>query len=338
METNGYVQITFVVNLLAAAFNLEEREILKAGIQNAEELEKVLKQNLSQEDYKKDILPHLQKLDENLDLIYDALFENKEKSHASEEIASNFEQIFCEIMDLFKENILKSNREIDEPYMEELAYQYTKIFKIIEDTICDTDSITKNRAEEMVQNKILPQKDECCLKISDMIHFSIIKSELKEHPLLPKLEVWAKQGSFLEHLDEIKKYGIIPLKELEEREQLIHGQSFQYRQRPDWEFRHPTQWDNAYVTEIMQQLWDTREVVDVVKFEEEMNSKISLQKIKDFFVRWKSKKLKKLAGTSKSYQDLENDLDKRYKLSQEDLTPLKSQENLRNPNSNQERE
>ena len=72
--TLAYDKMTFIVNILATNFGLEEREFLRGGIQNREELQKACKKYISETDYQNDIAFRLDELERNLDSLYNDIY------------------------------------------------------------------------------------------------------------------------------------------------------------------------------------------------------------------------------------------------------------------------
>lgn len=118
-ETEAYNEITFIVNLLAASFGIEERELLRAGLQNRGEFKHALTQNIS---IGADILlREVDLLECNLDILFRCLYVEKENSINETMIAASLKQIYHYIYEITKLRIAFDTREINKEYAEELA-------------------------------------------------------------------------------------------------------------------------------------------------------------------------------------------------------------------------
>lgn len=328
-ETIGYDLITFVVNLLATSFGIEERELLKGGLQNRKEFEKVCQKYISKGEYQNDF----DILETNLDLLYNALYKEEENSNDLEIITANLKQICYQIFDMANIRIAKNTREINSEYADELAYDFQKNKIIIENNLqklANRGAFTVNTMIQIIEEVYSSNEYMAFLnKVSDIVVLTNQKSQIVDQLTLKKMEKLAIEGELINHADE---FGMETVKNLS-REQWI-----QYHKKQNHEFDNPTEWDNDYVTKIMEQLWNEREVVDVAKLEEELDSKTKLEKIKDFIAQFKNRNLKKLRTSKENYKNLNNHLDERYKVFPENLKPLESGKNENNHAQNQERE
>ena len=286
-ETNGYCAITFVANLLAASLGIEERELLKGGIQNRKELEKACQKYISKKDYKNDFLFNFDILESNLDFLYNALYEEEENELDSQVIGASLEEIYSQIYSIASVNVSKSTREITPEYAEELAYNFQKIRTIMTKSLekfTRYGYITKSDANEIL-DEVLESSLGYFYKVSDMIALTNRKSEIKDPAVWEEMVEFAKRGELIQNAE---KFGMQVGKNPGSRHKLI-----QYHKKTNHEFENLTQWDNTEVVKIMEQLWNQREVIDVGKFEEEIESKTISHKLLNLITRIQNRKLKK---------------------------------------------
>ena len=300
-----------------------------------------MKQYLPEEFYENNIKFNLKILEINLNILYHSIYKEKENPINSEVLIASLNQIGCQIFEIANQNITNSIREIDDFYIQELAYNYFKILKIMADTLTDFTNkynLSADRAMEIMQEKMIPMRTQYNEKVSDMIQFNRMKTKIKDEQQLQEVCEWAKQGELMEHTKTLETFGIDILDTSTQRYALIWEEFLNYQKSTKKEFANPTQWDNDYVTKIMEQLWNEREVVDAAKLGEEFDSKTKLEKIKDFIAQFKNRKLKRLGTSEEKYKDLNDYLDERYKVSPENLKPMENRKNENHHSPNQERE
>ena len=267
---------------------------------------------------------HFNILEGNLDFFYNALYKEKDNSINAEMIEASLKEIFCQVYELASVCVSKSSREINQEYAEELAYNFSKIRVIMENSLNFlakhlkiTNKIAENVLEEAFHSSL-----GFLNKVSDMVVLTNQKMQITDQTTWQQMEQLAKQGELINHAEE---FGIEVEKNHISRYKIIENSK-----KTNHEFDHPTQWDNEYVVEIMKQLWEEREVVDVAQFEEELDSKTTAQKIKEFFAKFKNRRLKRLGTPEENqrqiYQDLENNLDDRYKVPKDQLKPIEKQD------------
>lgn len=323
-ETNGYSETTFVANLLATSFGIEERELLKGGLQNRKEFEKACRKYISKEDYKEDVLFHYEILESNLDFLYNALYDEEESELDSQVISTSLEEIYSQIYQIASINVSKSTREIDQEYAEELAYNFQKLKNITVQSLENFGKqgyLTKRTANEIV-DEALESSLGYFYKVSDIIALTNRESELKDKPIWQEMVGLAKQGELIKNAE---KFGLETGKNTVSRHKLI-----EYHKKTNHEFENPPKWDNEEVIKIMEELWNEREVIDVGKFEEEIKANTISQKILNFITWLQNRKLKKLEAPQQNYKELENNLDETYKVLPEDLKPIEKAEKSRN--------
>lgn len=322
-ETNGYSEMTFVANLLAASFGIEERELLKGGIQNRKEFEKACQKYLSKEDYENDVSFHYDILKGNLDFLYNVLYGEEENEMDLQVLKESLTEIYSQIYEIASVNVTKSTREITQEYAEELAYHFQKICTIMTKSLKDIGK--RFLLRESTVNEIFEKAVENSLgylyKVSDVIALTNRESQIKNPAVWEEMSKLAKQGELIENAE---KFGMEVGKNLTSRYKLI-----QYHKKTNHEFENPTQWDNQDVMEIIEQLWNEREVIDVAEFEQKLRDKTIRQKIKDYIMQFKNRNLKKLEDPKSKFKELKNNLDEKYKVSPENLKPMENGKNTR---------
>lgn len=303
METEGYPELTCIVNLLAASFGIEEREILRGGIQNREELKRALTKYISTGD---DILlRNVDLLECNVDMLFTALYRNKNNSINKTIVASTLEKIQDYIYEITEMRIAFDRREINQNYAERLAYDYQKIEKIILESIVSYEVLgyIDKKMKDKTYWKIAEKEDELIKQVSDVIALAENKSNMMNEQEAVNA---ARTGEYID------TFGTESQKNLKNRFCLVENYP-----KTNHEFDNVVQWDNESVIKIMKQLWREKEVVDVRK-------EIIFEKISHFFSGFKNRKQKKLnASGENDFTDLKSDFDERYKVPPENLEPIK---------------
>lgn len=314
-ETEGYSEITFILNLLAASFGMEERELLRGGIQNREEWKRALTKYISTGD---DILlRNVDLLECNVDMLFTALYKNKNISINETMIASILEQIQNYIYGIIKMRIAFDTREINEEYAERLAYNYQKIEKIIMKSIVKYGvfGYIGKETKEKICWKTAKKELELVNQISDVIALAENKSKITNEQEWQEKEKAARCGQYLDI------FGTESEKDLKNRFPLVENYS-----KTNHEFDHVVQWDNETVIRIMKQLWIEKEVVDVRK-------EIIFEMIGSFFAGFKNRKQRKLNASGENgesdFMEFKNDFDERCRVNPEELETLKPSTKLK---------
>lgn len=319
-ETNGYEGITFSSNLLAAAFGIEEREILRGGLQNEEKFNNALMKNISSVPQKDYFCLMFSCLECKLDMLYNALCENEDNSMSKQMIASNLEGIIHDIYNIVSLRVLWDTREIDKEYAEKLAYDAQKIEIILEDSIFKFGYMEHNNINiEMIKRllvEIKSEKLELVKVISDIIALAENKDKITDEHEWQEAVKAAKYGEY------INTFGMEEEKSSENRFRLVEEYP-----KTNHEFDDAVQWDNESVTEIMKQLWNEKEVVDVGKLEQEIEFQTVLQNLKNFITKFQNRNQKKLNAPDENgeggFVEPKSDFDERCKVPPEKLQPLK---------------
>lgn len=189
--TVGYDKMTFIVNILATNFGLEEREFLTGGIQNREELQKVCKKYISEEDYQNDISFCLDKLERNLDSLYNDLY-LKNNLNDSGKIISMLKEICCGIFDIANICVAKNTKEINEEYAEELAYAFQKNRVIMMNNIqrfIDGGIVTEGIAYQTLGEIFSSEESlEFLNRVSDIMILTSKKSQIEDKSTWQEME------------------------------------------------------------------------------------------------------------------------------------------------------
>ena len=95
LKTSGYSSITPIISLLANATGVPEKQLLKAGLQNREELMKVIYSKFPGEGYNEEVEKLFKKVETNLDIIYNNTYKDKnvDKNIRKQIIAAAFQGI-----------------------------------------------------------------------------------------------------------------------------------------------------------------------------------------------------------------------------------------------------
>jgi len=198
-ETEGYSKITFIVNLLVASFGIEERGLLRGGIQNREEWKRALTKYIStgRDDI---LLRYVDLLECNVDMLYTALYRSEDNSINETMIASSFEQIHDYIYEILKMRIAFDTREINKEYAERLAYDYQKIEKIIMNHIVTYEvfGYIGKETKEKICWKTAKKELELVGQISDVIALAENKSKITNEQEWQEAEKAARCGEYLD--------------------------------------------------------------------------------------------------------------------------------------------
>jgi len=154
-ETLLYSETTFVANLLATSFGLEEREFLKGGLQNRKEFQKVCKKHISEQDYENDVASYCNILEINLDILYNAVYVEEKNPNNPEIIVSSLKQICYQIFNIANARIEKGTRKMDSEYAQELAYDFEKIRQIITCSLVQLEN--RNQITSKAMTEIMAQ-------------------------------------------------------------------------------------------------------------------------------------------------------------------------------------
>lgn len=139
-ETTGYSDITFVVNLLAASLGTTEKELLKEGIQDREHLMKLFASRFKGVDNAKFAeFQMFNKLEASLDVVYNCMYNNEEVDEAtnSQILSTALTSLYGSAYDMAIFQIRNSPQEITRETVSAVAYRFSKMEKIMQDSLND---------------------------------------------------------------------------------------------------------------------------------------------------------------------------------------------------------
>lgn len=148
-DTDGYADITFVTNLLAASVGLSEKELLRAGIQNRGELMQLISSKFPAKGSFDHASKLFEKIENSLDLVYNIRYSQKgnqtpdEKDAEAQLLETSLKTLYGTSFELASYQIENDNKEITPETVADAQYRYLKMSKIMEDSL---DSLNKYNA------------------------------------------------------------------------------------------------------------------------------------------------------------------------------------------------
>ena len=139
-NTDGYPDITFVTNLLAASVGLTEKEILRAGIQNRGKLMEAISSKFPKEKSFDEAYKMIEKIEGSLDIIYNVRYSNKEKTETEKDLeaqlmGSSLVTLYETSFKLASYQIENDDKPINQETLADATYRYSKLEKIMQDSL-----------------------------------------------------------------------------------------------------------------------------------------------------------------------------------------------------------
>lgn len=139
-DTDGYPDITFFSNLLAASIGVTEKELLQGGAQNRKQLMDVIASKFPAGSPYNDAKKLFDKLEASLDTVYNARYsknmpQTEEEKNIQEQILSGaLSTMYQTAFELASHQIENDNQEITSESLADLTYRFSKMEKIMEDS------------------------------------------------------------------------------------------------------------------------------------------------------------------------------------------------------------
>ncbi len=275
-ETDGYSELTFVTNFLAASLKCTEKEILSAGIQNRVELMKLFyskfpKDKVSQ--FKEDFFDPIEA---SLDILYNASYGQK-KSMSKEEYQANMEIRASALKSLYRTTfklasyqIANDETELSGDYSSHVAYRFSKMDKIMRDSLelfKKYQQITPEMEEQILSDTVV-ERDILATQVSQINDIVTQSHRVKNPSMMQELENAARKGKLSDYAGYLDKAGI----------QLHNCDSHNIRslisQMTDSvsvtgyimqeDFDNGKQWNNSRVSSIIKKVFDQKmqEMID----------------------------------------------------------------------------
>lgn len=139
-DTDGYPDITFVSNLLAASVGLTEKEILRTGIQNRGKLMEAISSKFPKEKSFDESYKMIEKIEGSLDIIYNVRYSNKEKTETEKDLeaqlmGSSLVTLYETAFKLASYQIENDDKPINQETLADATYRYSKLEKIMQDSL-----------------------------------------------------------------------------------------------------------------------------------------------------------------------------------------------------------
>lgn len=139
-DTDGYPEITFFTNLLAASIGASEKEILRGGAQNRKQLMEVIESKFPTGKPYNEAQKLFNKLEASLDTVYNARYsknspQTEEEKNIQEQVLSGaLSTMYQTAFELAAHQIENDNKEITSESLADLTYRFSKMEKIMEDS------------------------------------------------------------------------------------------------------------------------------------------------------------------------------------------------------------
>lgn len=139
-DTDGYPEITFFTNLLAASIGASEKEILRGGAQNRKQLMELIESKFPTGKPYNEAQKLFDKLEASLDTVYNARYsknmpQTEEEKNIQEQILSGaLSTMYQTAFELAAHQIENDNKEITSESLADLTYRFSKMEKIMEDS------------------------------------------------------------------------------------------------------------------------------------------------------------------------------------------------------------
>lgn len=144
-DTDGYPDITFFSNLLAASIGVSEKEILQGGTQNRKQLMEVIASKFPKGRPYNEAQKLFDKLEASLDTVYNARYKNvaqtEDEKNVQEQILSGaLSTMYQTAFELASHQIQNDNQEITSESLADITYRYSKMEKIMIDSATTFES------------------------------------------------------------------------------------------------------------------------------------------------------------------------------------------------------
>lgn len=225
-ETNGYTDITFFANLLAASCGTTEKSLLRAGIQNRDKVIDIFISRFPQNEVILNKAMQLfQKMESSLDIIYNNRYKKDKKDcpktieelEADRQILeSSLSTLYGTAFELASFQLENESLEMSKQTIPDIKYRYLKMERIIEDSLNQFKyyGAIFEEDKQIIYSKILKQQKDLANRIIeidtvDKQGYKILNNETRKSLIL-----LARSGSLHEMSEELyMKYGIqIPQK------------------------------------------------------------------------------------------------------------------------------
>lgn len=262
-DTDGYPDITFVANLLAASIGTSEKELLKAGAQNRTQLIEVFASKFPSGKPLTEANKLFEKMESSLDIIYNVRY-SKESQKTQEErdvdaqlLEGALSTLYGTAFELASHQIAHDKKDISSNYVGELTYRYSKMEKIMEDSL-NLFEAWKNITPQ-IKSKVYVKAEPFRKKLADRV-IGVDTIQRASHRItnpndLETLSKSAKQGKLALNFIALKKYRINLGKSTSESVSSITEDLEQYNHVMEEDFDNGKVWDNTDVSTVMKKIF-----------------------------------------------------------------------------------
>lgn len=325
-NTNGYPNITFVSNLLAASMGLTEKQFLAAGIKNRGKLMEMFSTKLRDEELTEQFRKNLfEPFESKLDIIYNLNYNkdnNPEYLGMEEELyVQALSGIYEDTYNMAITQIATSNRNLSKEYSAELMYRISKMETIMADSLEEfrlSGRISQNNLKTINLNT-LPTRTLLANIVNSLTTLESQKNKITDEKIMEDQIQKAKWGNFFdsENILDLKiRYDIntnyISLERLKGVTEDLAYSNFVLKE----DFDNGLQWDNTASSIVLRKIFDEHVQKSSNKKEMEETAEITiitdemLEKkeegifskfkngLKNIFTKFQNRKLKQLEAPS----------------------------------------
>ena len=216
-NTNGYPNLTFLTNMLSASIGTTEKELLRAGIQNRDELMTVFysqfPDTIIEKQESHDILENIESC---LDVVYNISYYSGEGKTAiqiemdKELIEESLINLYKNIFGLAEMQIANIETEVSLKDISHLVYRYKKLDKIMQDSLSEFEWY--GDIEHGVAKRIISKTEIIKTKMmNQIVGLEILAKQgykIKDSERIKEFTNIAKKGDLLEYIPLLKEYGI----------------------------------------------------------------------------------------------------------------------------------
>ncbi len=328
-ETQGYTQLTFVTNFLAASLKCTEKEILSAGIKNMAELMNLFYSRFPNNKACKSFEDYFNSIEASLDILYNTSY-NQDSQMSEDERQANMEIRASALKKLYKTTfklascqIANDEVEVSDNYSSHVVYRFSKMDRIMKDSLATFEQygeITCEMKEQILADTIA-ERDKLATQVSQINDIVAQSYKIENNLVVEKLKNAAQKGKLANYTRYLNKSGI-QLHNCDSNNigsyisQLTDSLSVtRYIIKED--FDDGKKWNNSQVSSIMKRVFDDRleelgkrdtkplPVIEDVEQDATVEEKGIFTKLRDsvknIIVRFKNRNQKKLENKNQEY-------------------------------------
>ena len=291
-NTNGYPNITFVSNLLAASMGLTEKQFLAAGIKNRGKLMEMFSTKLPDDNFtdffRKNLL---EPFESKLDIIYNLNYNKENNSEYLEMEEELYVQalsgMYEDVYNMAINQITNSDRNLSKEYSAELMYRISKMETIMADSLemfrqngkISPNSIKTIKLRTIQTRTLLANIVNSLTVLETQKHKITDDGVLKEQIEKSKLGVFFEPDNILKLKETYNiEVNYINLEQLKGVTQDLSYSNFVLKE----DFDNGLQWDNISTSIVMRKIFDKHvQEFNNKKLEKEMEETTEIPVITD---------------------------------------------------------